>query len=134
MFYQRLLASQDQAPVSAEIQTTESALFAICSCRSISSSIELPPEEWLNDFLKGIISRSQSFHNRLLMRVQDTKARQFYLEECAKSGWSSRQLERQIHTMFYQRLLKHQVNKKVLAIQGEPFLPGYKREAASQFQ
>lgn len=54
-------------------------------------------------------------HYRLLMRVQDTKARQFYLEECAKSGWSSRQLERQIHTMFYQRLLASQDKAPVAA-------------------
>lgn len=44
-------------------------------------------------------------HYRLLMRVQDQAERQFYMEECAKSAWSVRQLERQIHTMFYQRLL-----------------------------
>ena len=37
-------------------------------------------------------------HYRLLMRVESEKARQFYLEECAKSGWSTRQLERQINT------------------------------------
>lgn len=44
-------------------------------------------------------------HYRRLMRVSDEKARTFYLEECAKSGWSVRQLERQINTMYYQRLL-----------------------------
>lgn len=35
-------------------------------------------------------------HYRLLMRVQDEKARNFYTEEAAKSGWSVRQLQRQI--------------------------------------
>ena len=35
-------------------------------------------------------------HYRLLMRIQDEKARTFYAEECAKSAWSVRQLERQI--------------------------------------
>lgn len=39
------------------------------------------------------------------MRIQDEKARSFYAEECAKSAWSVRQLERQIHTMYYQRIL-----------------------------
>ncbi len=34
-------------------------------------------------------------HYRLLMRVEDTAARNFYLEECTKSNWSTRQLERQ---------------------------------------
>ena len=44
-------------------------------------------------------------HYRLLMKVENEKARQFYLEECAKSAWSTRQLERQINSFFYERLL-----------------------------
>ena len=36
-------------------------------------------------------------HYRLLMRVSDEKARNFYTEEAVKSGWSVRQLERQIN-------------------------------------
>ena len=44
-------------------------------------------------------------HYRLLMRISDQAERQFYMEECLKSAWSVPQLERQIHTMFYQRLL-----------------------------
>ena len=39
------------------------------------------------------------------MRVSDENERAFCAEECAKSAWSVRQLERQIHTMYYQRLL-----------------------------
>ena len=44
-------------------------------------------------------------HYRVLMRISDKSACDFYTEECAKSMWSVRQLERQIHTMYYQRLL-----------------------------
>ena len=44
-------------------------------------------------------------HYRLLMRVENEKARQFYLDECIKSAWSTRQLERQINSFFYERLL-----------------------------
>ena len=29
-------------------------------------------------------------HYRLLLKVENEKARQFYLDECAKSGWSTR--------------------------------------------
>ncbi len=54
-------------------------------------------------------------HYRLLMRVSDEKARMFYLEESAKAGWSSRQLERQIHTMYYQRILASQDKASVAA-------------------
>lgn len=44
-------------------------------------------------------------HYRLLLRVEDEKARTFYLNEAAENGWSSRQLERQIYSFHYQRLL-----------------------------
>ena len=44
-------------------------------------------------------------HYRLLMRVSDHKAREFYTSECASAGWSSRELERQITTFAYQRTL-----------------------------
>lgn len=44
-------------------------------------------------------------HYRLLIRISDEKRRSWYTEECAKSGWSVRQLERQINTLFYDRLL-----------------------------
>ena len=47
-------------------------------------------------------------HYRLLMRVQNDRARTFYLEECAKSGWSVRQLERQITTFYFERILASQ--------------------------
>lgn len=44
-------------------------------------------------------------HYRILMRIDDERRRNWYTEECAKSGWSVRQLERQINTLFYDRLL-----------------------------
>lgn len=44
-------------------------------------------------------------HYRVLMRVEDERARKFYEEESVKSGWSVRQLERQIGTFYYERLL-----------------------------
>ena len=54
-------------------------------------------------------------HYRLLMRVPDDKARNFYLEETVKSAWSVRQLQRQINTMFYQRLLSSRDKDSVAA-------------------
>ncbi|MBR0597486.1 PDDEXK nuclease domain-containing protein [Sinanaerobacter chloroacetimidivorans] len=47
-------------------------------------------------------------HYRLLLKVEDSTARTFYLDECAKSHWSTRQLERQINSFYYQRLLSSQ--------------------------
>ncbi len=54
-------------------------------------------------------------HYRVLMRIQDKETRDFYASECAKSAWSVRQLERQIHTMFYQRMLDSQDKESVAA-------------------
>lgn len=54
-------------------------------------------------------------HYRVLMRISDKTARDFYTEECAKSAWSVRQLERQIHTMYYQRLLASRDKESVAA-------------------
>lgn len=53
-------------------------------------------------------------HYRLLMRVEDESARQFYIEESVKSNWSVRQLERQINTFSYQRLLVSHGNHDVV--------------------
>ena len=55
--------------------------------------------------LRGELSWS---HYRQLIRVEDQKARDFYLKEAAECAWSSRQLERQINSFYYQRLLASQ--------------------------
>lgn len=47
-------------------------------------------------------------HNRLIMRVNDPLVRQFYLEEAATQNWSVRTLERNINTLYYQRMLSTQ--------------------------
>ena len=44
-------------------------------------------------------------HYRLLLSVENEQARQWYIDETIASAWSSRQLERQISTLYYERLL-----------------------------
>jgi predicted nuclease of restriction endonuclease-like (RecB) superfamily len=44
-------------------------------------------------------------HYRLIMKVDNPNARQFYVDECVRANWSTRQLERQITSFFYERLL-----------------------------
>ena len=60
-------------------------------------------------------------HYRPLMRVENDIARNFYLDEAIKSQWSTRQLERQINTLFYERLLsshdKHAVASEIQALE-----------------
>jgi len=45
-------------------------------------------------------------HYRLIMRVDDAKAREYYLHEAAEQGWTCRQLERNIRSGWHQRLLE----------------------------
>jgi predicted nuclease of restriction endonuclease-like (RecB) superfamily len=44
-------------------------------------------------------------HYRLLMRVEDETARDYYMNEAAEQNWSTRTLERQINSLYFQRLL-----------------------------
>lgn len=53
-------------------------------------------------------------HYRALLRVENDDARNWYMEECVRSAWSSRQLERQISTLYYERLLSSRDKEPVL--------------------
>jgi predicted nuclease of restriction endonuclease-like (RecB) superfamily len=66
-------------------------------------------------------------HYRLLMRVENENARTFYMEEAVKSQWSTRQLERQINSFFYERLLSSQ-NKDAVANEIQTLEPAKKPE------
>jgi predicted nuclease of restriction endonuclease-like (RecB) superfamily len=44
-------------------------------------------------------------HYRLLMRVEKPDARQWYMIEAADQNWSVRSLQRQINSLYYERLL-----------------------------
>jgi predicted nuclease of restriction endonuclease-like (RecB) superfamily len=44
-------------------------------------------------------------HYRFLLRVEKAEARTFYEEECVRQRWSTRELERQITTLLYERVL-----------------------------
>lgn len=59
------------------------------------------------DLEKGYALRSQLTwtHYRLIMRVENTQARQYYLNEAAGQNWSTRALERNINTLYYERLI-----------------------------
>ncbi|WP_205737063.1 PDDEXK nuclease domain-containing protein [Acetobacterium paludosum] len=63
-------------------------------------------------------------HYRVIMRVSNEQARGFYLEECFKAGWSTRQLERQINTLYYERILasqdKESVAKEIETLEPKP--------------
>jgi predicted nuclease of restriction endonuclease-like (RecB) superfamily len=44
-------------------------------------------------------------HYRVIMRVESPRAREYYTREAAEQHWSTRQLERNINSLYYERLL-----------------------------
>jgi predicted nuclease of restriction endonuclease-like (RecB) superfamily len=52
-------------------------------------------------------------HFQLIMRVSDKNAQQYYLKEAAEQNWAVRTLERNINTLYYQRLLSSQFQQPV---------------------
>lgn len=55
--------------------------------------------------LNALRSELSWTHYRLLMRVEKESARKFYLNESIECGWSTRQLERQINSFYFERIL-----------------------------
>lgn len=60
-----------------------------------------------SEFPHGFSPRLSWSHYRALMRVQDGDARLFYEQEAIECGWNKAQLERQIHSAHYQRILSN---------------------------
>lgn len=54
-------------------------------------------------------------HYRILMRIEDLSAREWYINEAISQNWSSRALERQVSRLYYERLLASQDRTSVRA-------------------
>jgi predicted nuclease of restriction endonuclease-like (RecB) superfamily len=70
--------------------------------------------------IRDAVRRELSWtHYRLLLRVDSPEARQWYVNEAATQNWSTRALERQIGSLYYDRLLLSQdkaaVNAEAIA-------------------
>ena len=59
-------------------------------------------------------------HYVKLLTVKDTAARTFYEEEALRGGWSVRQLDRQIGSLFYERTLLSKNKASMLQKGGKP--------------
>ncbi|PIV24519.1 MAG: DUF1016 domain-containing protein [Hydrogenophilales bacterium CG03_land_8_20_14_0_80_62_28] len=66
-------------------------------------------------------------HYRALMRVENVAARDFYEREASECGWSKAQLERQIHSFYYDRIVANRGEKGLLPV-GRERLPGERVE------
>ena len=64
-----------------------------------------PPEGPQSQKLHTLCAQLTWSHYRLLMRVENPDAREWYLKEAADQNWSTRALQRQINSLYYERLL-----------------------------
>jgi len=67
-------------------------------------------------------------HYRTLLKVEDPAARKWYMEEAVRENWGTRALDRQISTLYYERLLaskdrkalRQEADRKIAPIQSSP--------------
>ncbi|MGJ1195547.1 PDDEXK nuclease domain-containing protein [Sphingobacterium spiritivorum] len=60
---------------------------------------------------------------KLVIRLDNTDQREFYIAETIKNNWTVRQLERQIYSNLYERLLMSNDKESVLAVAKKEKLP-----------
>lgn len=66
-----------------------------------------------------VCSKLSWSHHRLIMREEDTAARDYYLNEASSQNWSVRELTRQIETRTYHRLLSTQQPASEVVVSSE---------------
>ena len=71
------------------------------------------------DICYTLCSKLSWSHNRLIMRLENVKARNYYLAEAVQQGWSVRQLQRNINTLYYERLLSSQQPAEAIVSPGD---------------
>jgi predicted nuclease of restriction endonuclease-like (RecB) superfamily len=67
-------------------------------------------------------------HYKLLLSIEDQNKKEFYIAEAEKNNWTSRQLERQINSQLFERLLISNDIQSVLAVARDEKLPTDARE------
>jgi predicted nuclease of restriction endonuclease-like (RecB) superfamily len=84
---------------------------------------------WYRQFYKSfpIVSALQTqfswTHYKLMLPIDNQDKKDFYIAEASKNNWTARQLERQINSQLFERLLLSNDVKSVLAVAREEKLP-----------
>lgn len=66
---------------------------------------ETPSRIFDKDNLTNFFTLTWSHYVMLVRRIKDNRSRNFYETEAIRNGWSVRQLDRQISSQFYERIL-----------------------------
>lgn len=67
-------------------------------------------------------------HYKMLIRIDNQDQREFYIAEAIKNNWTTRQLERQIHSSLWERLLISNDRESVLAVARDEKQPSDAKE------
>ncbi|WP_133582848.1 PDDEXK nuclease domain-containing protein [Sphingobacterium yanglingense] len=97
---------QDRATYGKEVlQNLSNGLGSGFSTRTLRDMRKcyLTFPEWKD--LAHACAKLEWSHIRTITRVIDVNARKYYLKEAAEQNWGVRQLERNINTLYYQRLV-----------------------------
>ena len=71
---------------------------------------------WLFPIAKTVSSQLSWSHYLELIKIDEEFKRKFYLNECINSRWSVRELQRQIGSLLYERLVLSSNKDKVLKL------------------
>jgi len=83
------------------------------------------------ELIQGLLRPELSWtHYRFLLRVENSKAREWYMNEAADQNWSTRQLDRQISSLYFERLLasrekepvKQEAEEKLTQLEPDRFI------------
>jgi predicted nuclease of restriction endonuclease-like (RecB) superfamily len=109
------------------IRTLSSQLVTEYGENFSSRNLQLSRQFYLTyPIVNSVSSQLTWTHYKVLMRLEDASKRAFYMGETDKNAWTVRQLERQINSLLYERLLMSQDKESVLAIaqsQAKPTQP-----------
>jgi len=116
--YEELQDGKDRADYGKQILKTLSSDLE----PMFGSGYSVRQLELMRQFYK-VFSNTNTLHSqlnwsqyKLLVRIDDSDKREFYIAESTKNSWSSRALERQINASLYERLLLSNDKKSVLQV------------------
>lgn len=101
-----------------QIQQTMPAKSQESIGQTLSDQFAIPIQQTLSaksktEIRQALPVRLSWSHYERLMRVEDEKARRWYLKEATEQMWAVRTLDRNINTQYYERMLISQVKEPV---------------------
>ena len=74
---------------------------------------QMPSAESDTDIWRTAFAKLSWSHFQRVLKVSDENARIYYLQEAAQNNWTIKTLDRNISTLYYQRLLSSQIKEPV---------------------